>query len=258
MKNELRLPIVLWRPHPQAPAQLVDGRNRLDAIEIATGSPAEVGAPTITAGQDFLACDRVIVLDKLVDPFAYVVSANILRRHLAPARKRKLMAELIRTDPAKSDRQIAEMVKASPTTVGTVRRQLESSSTVQSGQLTMRVGKDGKSRQQPTKRKAKPIEADLEAGAAGDISRAEAARQGIPEARQQLTNQPTPLSHDDIGPDSSGEIERLRARNEKLKAENRQLKFENFRLHREIEKLKTRLQAPTDHGDGLDIPAFLD
>jgi hypothetical protein len=64
MKNELRLPIVLWRPHPQAPAQLVDGRNRLDAIEIATGSPAEVGAPSITAGEDFLACDKVIVLDK--------------------------------------------------------------------------------------------------------------------------------------------------------------------------------------------------
>src|SRR5262249_36802797 len=36
-KNGLTSPIVLWRSHPQAPAQLLDGRNRLDAIEIATG-----------------------------------------------------------------------------------------------------------------------------------------------------------------------------------------------------------------------------
>ena len=36
-KNGLTSPIVLWRPHPQAPVQLLDGRNRLDAIEIARG-----------------------------------------------------------------------------------------------------------------------------------------------------------------------------------------------------------------------------
>ena len=34
---------------------LLDGRNRLDAIEVVIGSPAEIGAPSIAAGKDFLA-----------------------------------------------------------------------------------------------------------------------------------------------------------------------------------------------------------
>jgi hypothetical protein len=45
------------------------------------------------------------------------------------------------------------MTNSSPTTVGAVRR--ETGSTVQSGQLPKRVGKDGKARRQPTK-EAKP------------------------------------------------------------------------------------------------------
>jgi hypothetical protein len=126
IKSGLTSPIVLWRAHPNAQAQLLDGRSRLDAIEVATGGPAVVGAPSITAGEDFLACDKVIVLDKSVDPFAYVVSANVYRRHLSTRQKRELIAKLIKATPDKSDRQIAKTVKASPTTVGTVRAEIAS------------------------------------------------------------------------------------------------------------------------------------
>ena len=101
-KNGLASPIVLWRSHPQAPVQLLDGRNRLDAIEIATGSSAVVGPPSITAGEDFLACDKVIVLDKAVDPFAYVVSANVHRRHLTIEDKDRLIVQLLKADPTTS------------------------------------------------------------------------------------------------------------------------------------------------------------
>src|SRR5262249_56577072 len=118
--NGLASPIVLWRSHPQAPAQVGGGGNRHDAIEIATGSPVEVGAPSITAG-DFLACDKVIVLDKSVDPWAYVVSVNVHRRHLSAEQKREVIAKLIKADPSKSDRQIAETARGSPTTVRTVK-----------------------------------------------------------------------------------------------------------------------------------------
>ena len=64
------------------------------------------------------------MLDKSVDPYGYVISANIHRRHLTAEQKRELIAKLLKATPEKSDRQIAETVKASPTTVGTVRAEM--------------------------------------------------------------------------------------------------------------------------------------
>jgi hypothetical protein len=94
-KNGLAAPIALWRRNPNEPLQLLDGRNRLDAIELVTGRTVEVGAPSLMAG-DFLATDKVIVLDKSVEPFAYVISANIHRRHLTAEQKRDLIAKLLK------------------------------------------------------------------------------------------------------------------------------------------------------------------
>ena len=64
------------------------------------------------AGEHFLACDKVIVLDKSVDPYGYVISVNLHRRHLTAEQKRELIAQLLKATPEKSDRQIAETVKA--------------------------------------------------------------------------------------------------------------------------------------------------
>jgi hypothetical protein len=93
MKNGLRSPIVLWRADDKTPAVLLDGRNRLDAIEMAPGSPVEVR--------------NVVVLDHTTDPYAFVISTNIHRRHLTAEKKRELIANLLKAQPDRSDRQIA-------------------------------------------------------------------------------------------------------------------------------------------------------
>jgi hypothetical protein len=154
IKNGLTSPIALWRADPKVQEQLLDGRNRLDAIELVTGKPVEIGAPSLIAGEDFLACDKVIVLDKSVDPYAYAISANIHRRHLTGEQKRDLIGKLLKATPEKSNRQIAETVKADDKTVGAVRRELEA--TAEIPQLTKTVGKDRKAR--PSKRKRPPTE----------------------------------------------------------------------------------------------------
>jgi hypothetical protein len=124
-KNGLREPIALWA------GKILDGRNRYRACIAAGFRPNFTHLPA-------------------VDPVTYVISANILRRHLTAEDKRKIIADLLKAQPEKSDRQIAETVRASPTTVGTVRREMES--TVQPGQLPpKRIGKDGKSRKQPAR-----------------------------------------------------------------------------------------------------------
>ena len=93
------------------------------------------------------------------------MSTNLQRRHLSADDKRKLIADLIKAMPEKSDRQIAEMLKVSPTTVGRVRAEMEP--TVQDGQLPpKRVGKDGKTRRVPTRprrRTADDFRRDLQA-----------------------------------------------------------------------------------------------
>src|SRR5262245_33661934 len=60
--NKLTSSIVLWRESPKAQAQLLDGRSRLDAIELVTGCPADVREISIIAGE-FEAFNKVTVLD---------------------------------------------------------------------------------------------------------------------------------------------------------------------------------------------------
>jgi len=232
-KNGLVAPIALWRRNPNEPLQLLDGRNRLDAIELVTGRTVEVGVPSLMAG-DFLATNKVLMLDKSVEPFAYVISANIHRRHLDAEQKRNLIAKLIKATPEKSDRQIAETVKASPTTVGTVRAEMEAKGDV--SKLDTR--RDSKGRNQPAKKKRGKTPSETP-------------------ARPIHTEIYAPEKRDDIGPDSAGEAERLRARVEELENENARLRRENAALRSEIDELKARLAAVPPPDDGFDIPEFL-
>jgi hypothetical protein len=239
-KHGLTSSIVLWSDG-KSQALLLDGRSRLDAIEIAISSPAIVGAPSLIAGKDFLACNKVIVLDRSVDPYAYVTSANIHRRHLTAEQKRELIAKLIEADPSKSDRQIAETVKASPTTVGTVRAEMEAKGDV--SKLDTRT--DSKGRKQPARKtttKPPPVSEEVLQQRAAAAERIRALMGG--------------KTRDDIGPASNDEITRKDARIEELQADKRRLEIENIGLRSEVEETKA-VRKPGDEGEGSELGNLL-
>jgi hypothetical protein len=165
-KNGLQSPVILWSPGDQrdkeAKVYLLDGRNRLNAMELV--GMETVGADgklsTILGGGNYLnngaGHSRVVqhfrefrVVTDLrkegringVDPYEFVLSINLHRRHLAAEQKRELIAKLLKATPDKSDRQIAEQTKTSPTTVGTVRAKLETTGEV--SKLDTRTDKKG-------------------------------------------------------------------------------------------------------------------
>jgi hypothetical protein len=116
---------------------LLDGRNRFSATERRGGR-----------------IERVIEGAMVVygDPYAYVISANIHRRHLTAEQKRDLVTELLKAKPERSDRSIAKATKSSPTFVGKVRAEAEEAGTVST--VDTRTGDDGVA--QPAHKPAKP------------------------------------------------------------------------------------------------------
>jgi len=111
-KNGLRDEITLLD------GQLLDGRNRLEAMAMA-------GIKLMSGnGQLEWAIVRYHNV-KGVDPVTFVISKNIDRRHLTPEDKRDLIAKLVTAAPEKSNRQIAEMAKVDHKIVASVRAKKE-------------------------------------------------------------------------------------------------------------------------------------
>lgn len=158
-KNGLQFPVVVQRDGDEY--KLLDGCNRLDAMElVGIGFELEfirdgrrrARRPVLNI-QDYIPFtldDQEIELEGDHDPYEFVISANTRRRHLTAEQKRELIAKVLRAKPEKSDRQIADTVKASPTTVGKVRAEMESTGDV--SKLDTRQDKRG--RTQPAKKKA--------------------------------------------------------------------------------------------------------
>jgi ParB-like chromosome segregation protein Spo0J len=198
--NSLEIPVVLWSPGGGQPEQLLDGRNRLDAAELA-------GIKTVDFGRLIV---PLKVLGPSVDPFAYVISTNIHRRHLTPAQKQDLIAAVLKATPEKSDRQIAKLVRVDHKTIRSLRA--EKALTGEISPVERRIGADGKTRKPPARKtKAKPAAkiASEPAAIAADV-----ASIGITGAATTKV-----LSRDDVGPDSAGERARLIARITELENE---------------------------------------
>jgi hypothetical protein len=138
-KNGLREAIVLlWgRGQPL----VLDGRNRRRACQLA----------------------GVRLRFRLIDkkdlaaaggPVAYVVSANLHRRHLTTAEKKDVAARLLKEDPKRNDREVGRRTELDGKTVGGVRRELEGRAEIP--HVDKRT--DSKGREQPA-RKGRPPEA---------------------------------------------------------------------------------------------------
>ena len=261
-KHGLREPVVLQRQYRRRAdgsianehdykLVLLDGISRLDSMEEADFPLVRDGKLDKTLGHAALGLKPLTdgayaELDPGIDPYDFVVSRNILRRHLNAKQRRELIAKLLKADASKSDRQIGEMIKADHKTVGAVRAEKEATGEI--SPVEKRVGKDRKARKQPVKKATTAKSPRAAQEKATETQETKAARK--------------PKSRDDIGPNSSNEAARLRARNEELERENRSLERENLALRNQVEELKQRLANATGKAalpadDGLDIPACL-
>jgi hypothetical protein len=143
-KNGLRVPVVLWGDVSSGQAYLVDGRNRLDAAE-AVGLDVSLILHAAKKEPGRLATPRE---REKFDPYAYVISANIHRRHLTAEQKDDLTAKLLKAKPEASNLAIAKLVKRNDKTVAKVRRELEARSEIPN----VEARTDSKGRQQPARR----------------------------------------------------------------------------------------------------------
>ena len=135
--------------------KLLDGRNRLDAMELVGIKFGFVHRqePALRNKLDYLHfCDSDTI--KFVDhfdgdPHDFVLSANIHRRHLNAEDKRDLIAKVLKAKPEASNAAVAKQVKADDKTVAKVRGELESRSEIPN----VNIRTDSKGRKQPAKRK---------------------------------------------------------------------------------------------------------
>jgi DNA-binding Lrp family transcriptional regulator len=163
-KNGLQQPVAIIEQRQRRPdgslhvgdpplPVVLDGCSRLDAIENTMGHVVRIslnrkGGWVIDAGAKWVNDNVVVVDHDEVDPYAYVISANIRRRHLSSEDKDRLITQLLKADPTKSNRQVAKLVDASHPHVAKVRKQAEKAGDVE----TVTTSIDTKGRKQPAKK----------------------------------------------------------------------------------------------------------
>jgi ParB-like chromosome segregation protein Spo0J len=133
--------------------QLLDGRNRLDAMELAGIEFDLVLKDGKCIIESELDCARdggffppAIVVNN--DLYAYVISANVHRRHLTTQQKLDLLDKVMKAHPNLSSRRIAKLAGVSPTTAAKSRRKLQANGDVS----TVDTSIDTKGRKQPTRK----------------------------------------------------------------------------------------------------------
>lgn len=218
---------------------LVDGRSRLDGAEMA-GCVLEFEMDP-GDGPHMSIDGKMSLFDWLhedTDVVAFVFSANFHRRHLTPEGKRDAIAQRLKDNPDLSDRQIGSCVKADHKTVGAVRAELEGRGEIPH----VEARTDTRGRQQPVTTKKPATKRKM-------IDCPDCGGTGIEQIKKNIVER-----REDIGPTSTGEVERLRARVDELENTKRVLETKIIGFESEIAELRARLG---EQPDPFYLPPFM-
>jgi hypothetical protein len=159
-QHGLKTDLTLYEEPGSKPGTLtysvLDGRNRLDAMEFADpeftlvlkgrdGQPGFIFRNRIHQFKFLRAKDRI-------SPAQFALSLNAHRRHLTPELKRERIVAVLKANPELSNRQVAIVAKADHKTVARIRTEKESTGEIP--QLQKTIGADGKARKQPRRKSA--------------------------------------------------------------------------------------------------------
>jgi hypothetical protein len=224
--------------------QIVEGRNRYRALQRLgidpSADPTKYFRKAIyphTVGGDIAPHEQ----DNDARVRAYIISKNIHRRHLTAEQKRKLLVELVKASPEKSDRTLAKEAGTTHPTIAKARRQAEA--TGKALPVEKRAGADGKVRKQPARR-PKDI---IVQGAGKTMGEVHAGVMAGLEARKR--NKPGFIVTDDDG-------NRIKAAAEQISRFAYKLIQLDIALARELSDILAagrHLQLMLDLGTGIDI-----
>ena len=132
--NGLQTSIVLFVENGKE--KVLDGRNRLDVLAhldrlYIDGGRVRLDRHPGDAWHTFTyRHERTAEVTVGCDPYAFVLSANVHRRHLNAEQKRGLIAKLLKAKPEASSNSIAKQAKVDNKTVNSVRDELEANSEI--------------------------------------------------------------------------------------------------------------------------------
>jgi ParB-like chromosome segregation protein Spo0J len=133
--NDLRIPIILFVDE-NGEERLLDGIQRLDAAQRA-------GIEVVKDGR--FNYDRILhQYVRNIDPYRFVFSVNLHRRHLTNEKKLEVIGKLLELKPGTSDREIASWTGTSHPTVAKVRQEKEATGKISSSPI--RIDKRGSKR----------------------------------------------------------------------------------------------------------------
>jgi hypothetical protein len=243
-KNGLMQTIVYCKApgDKKAPPVLLDGRNRLEAMELlGIATVDENGIVRDRNGAIYNGTELAYPSLPDRDPYELVLSLNIHRRHLNAEQKRDLIAKLLKAKPGDSNRKIAKQVKADDKTVASVRRDLES--TAEIPKLDKTTGVDGKARSKSKRKKSAKRQAEEERARKEIVALVEKATAADPEFAEWLYGRKKPRAT------GSAEISI-----EQRRAENARLDESDNAPADEVDKrVSCVTKAILRHAEGLSI-----